>query len=418
MRIVSAPYPASTHSTRRVRPAVGLFLNMPMQASAGRYFARYPHLFDFFLMLGERAGRVELCVPVLREAAAGSGLEEVELPANVGVVALPHWNTMQVLARRIWVIAPAAVWQAWRGARRWDAVGAVVPSVVGNVFIAAARLRGRPTFLLVRGEKQRTVRWMLGSSRWTGAAVRALATMERPVRRWIAAGVPTFVAGDELLLRYDVPGARVYNLYPGLSRDFPVAPAPRPASGAGPLRLVCVSRLSPEKGIEDLLAAMATLRGEGRAVELVLVGDGVDADDLRAQADRLELDGAVRFAGFVPHGPALVAALDAGDVFVLPSRSEGLPHSVVEAMARGLPVVATDVGGLPRLLSGGDGVLVPQQQPQELARALALLADDPAERERLSARSLAVAARFAPAAQLDELCGRLAEAYPGLDWSA
>jgi glycosyltransferase involved in cell wall biosynthesis len=108
----------------------------------------------------------------------------------------------------------------------------------------------------------------------------------------------------------------------------------------------------------------------------------------------------------------LVAALDRSDVFVLPSRSEGLPHSVVEAMARALPVVATAVGGLPAFLRDGNGVLVPSGDPEAMARTLAELLDDRPRLEQLSARALETALRVHPTAQLAEFRMRLAECYP------
>jgi glycosyltransferase involved in cell wall biosynthesis len=246
--------------------------------------------------------------------------------------------------------------------------------------------------------------------------VRALAAMERPVRRWIAAGVPAFVAGEELVERYATPGALLYNLYPGLSRDFPIVPAPRTAwaPAQAPLRLITVARLSPEKGLEDLLTAVASAGGAGADLAVELVGDGPDRERLEALAGELGITDRVRFAGFVGTRPDLVERLDAADVFVLPSRSEGLPHSVVEAMARGLPVVASAIGGLPELLGEGSGIIVPPRDPDALAAVLVDLAADRAKLDDLSARSVARVARFEPDAQARELCERLVAAYPQL----
>lgn len=397
-------------------PALGLFLNMPMDASGGRLTSRYPHLFDFFLALAARTRETSLCVPLRRDGPPRAGYGPVELPAGVRVVGLPHWSSAPAVVASFHRIVPAAAATALRNIGRWDAVGAVVPSVVGTLFVTIARLRRRPVFLLVRGEKQRTLTWIMGRRLRTLPYLWALRAMEWPVRRWIRAGVPAFVAGGELVLRYAGDGARVHDLYPGLSREFPIAPAPRAASGGGaPLRLVTVARLSGEKGIASLVQAVAALLGDGVDVLLTLVGDGPERARLHEQVARLGIEDRVRFAGFVPAGPELVAELDAAEVFVLPSLSEGLPHSVVEAMARGLPVVATSIGGLPELLGAGAGVVVPPGDAGALATALQALARDPRERERLSARSLEIVRRrFDPERVLDAFCARLAEAYPQL----
>lgn len=389
---------------------------MPMHEASGALSARYPHLFDFFLALAEHTRETAICVPLRRGDARPAGYGPVELPANVRLVGLPHYSSAPMLVRRAHRVVPSALRVLDREAREWDVVGAVVPSLVGNLFVRVARLRRRPVFLLVRGEKQRTITFIMGRRLRTLPFVWALRAMERPVRRWIRRGAPAFVAGDELVQRYGAPGARLFNLYPALSRDFPVLTGPRALDGASgrPLRLVTVARLSPEKGLADLLAAVALLVATGRPVTLNIAGSGPDGERLAALVAELGLGGHVRFAGFVPHGRALVAVLDEGDVFVLPSRSEGLPHSVVEAMARGLPVVATAIGGIPELLGDGSGVVVAPGDVPALAEAIGVLHDDASRRAALSASSLARARRFAPEAQLAELCGRLADAYPEL----
>jgi len=408
------PDPALSASNRR--PVLGLFLNMPMHETEGRLSARYPHLFDFFLALGGRTSATWLCVPLRRSAEPRAEYGPVELPEQVHLAGLPHWSSAPMVVRRFHRIAPAAVVMVARNIGRWDVVGAVVPSVVGTIFVTVARLRGRPVFLLVRGEKQRTVSWIMGRRLRTLPYIWALQAMEARVRAWIDAGVPTFVAGHELVQRYRTPNARIYNLYPGVSRDFPAAAAPRAIddSQRRPLRLITVARLSREKGTDDLLRAAAILRRGGAQVTLTVVGDGPERGRLTGLASELGLDGEVEFAGFLRQGHELVAALDRADVFVLASHSEGLPHSVVEAMARALPVVATDVGGIPELLGDDAGVVVPSADPAALASALAKLADDPARRARLSACSLERAQRFDPERVLEEFCARLADAYPAL----
>ncbi len=178
--------------------------------------------------------------------------------------------------------------------------------------------------------------------------------------------------------------------------------------------LVTVARLSGEKGIDDLLRAMALLRDGGLRVRLQVLGEGPSRGELEALTAELGLGESVRFAGFVPHGPRMIAALDEGDLFVLPSRSEGLPHSVVEAMARALPVLATEVGGLPALLRGGVGVVVPVGDPVALAAAARAILTDAEQLGRLSERSLQTARRMHPNAQLTEFSALLRADYPQL----
>lgn len=135
-----------------------------------------------------------------------------------------------------------------------------------------------------------------------------------------------------------------------------------------------VGRLSEEKGISSLIHSMGIIRRKIPSARLVIVGTGPIEDDLKELTNRLELNSHVDFVGYKDNVFEILKQLD---VFVLPSRTEGCPIVILEAMAMGLPVVATRVGGNPELVRDGEtGYLVPFNDENALARAvLALLAD-------------------------------------------
>lgn len=145
---------------------------------------------------------------------------------------------------------------------------------------------------------------------------------------------------------------------------------------ARPVRsFVTVANLRPEKSHETLLAAAAALVTRHPDLRFRIVGDGPRRRVLEEQAASLGLVGRVEFLGHRDDVPALLAAADA---FVLPSRSEAFPNGAIEAMAAGLPVVASAVGGLLDLIEDGvTGLLVPPDDPAALAAALGLLVDQP-----------------------------------------
>jgi glycosyltransferase involved in cell wall biosynthesis len=148
-------------------------------------------------------------------------------------------------------------------------------------------------------------------------------------------------------------------------------------TGARPATLLSVGRLREPKDFLTLVRAMAGL--EPGSARLRIAGDGPDRAAIAAEVARLGLD--VELLGTRTDVPALLAE---ADVFVLASHSEGLPMSVLEAMAAGLPVVASAVGGVPELvLDGETGALVPPGDSAALAGALARLTADPELRERL-----------------------------------
>ena len=139
--------------------------------------------------------------------------------------------------------------------------------------------------------------------------------------------------------------------------------------------IVCVGRLDRYKGHDHLLEAFAALARERPRARLLLVGDGRFREALTARARSAGLAERVRFSGAVGDvRPALAAA----DVFVQASDEEGLPGAVLEAMAMGLPVVATDVGGTREAVNDGvTGLLVPARDAAALTAAVTRLLDDP-----------------------------------------
>lgn len=152
----------------------------------------------------------------------------------------------------------------------------------------------------------------------------------------------------------------------------------------GPARLLFVGRVVRQKGLDVLLDALALLPGDA-AFELTVVGDGPLREALAGQARRLGLEGRVSFAGWLGR-EAMPGVFDRADVFVFPSRDEGMPNAVLEAMASGLPVVATRISGNEELVVDGEtGFLAQPDAPAALAGALSRLIADPALGRRLGA---------------------------------
>ena len=159
------------------------------------------------------------------------------------------------------------------------------------------------------------------------------------------------------------------------------AARPRRRRDSGPPRIVSVGRLQEPKDPLTLVRALGSLRG--RSFAALIVGEGPDRPAVVAELRRLGLGRATELAGARHDVPELLAA---ADIFVLSTRSEGLPLSILEAMSAGLPVVASRVGGIPELVVDGEtGLLVPPGDPASLAAAIERLLEDPGLRDRLGA---------------------------------
>jgi glycosyltransferase involved in cell wall biosynthesis len=160
-----------------------------------------------------------------------------------------------------------------------------------------------------------------------------------------------------------------------------VSAAPRSRHDRATPLILAVGRLKAPKDFVTFVRALGAL--PAGSFEALIVGDGPDRLELEEEIRTLGLADSVQLAGERRDVPELLAR---ADVFVLSSRSEGLPVSVLEAMAAGLPVVASRVGGVPEVVvDGRTGVLVRPSDPDELAAALQRLVDHPALRRRLGA---------------------------------
>ena len=146
------------------------------------------------------------------------------------------------------------------------------------------------------------------------------------------------------------------------------------------------------KGFDDLIDAVAACSSAGTPVDLTLIGEGRHRAELEARAYRRGIANQVTFTGQLPPGQAIRDHLDRADLFVLASKTEGLPRVMIEAMARGLPCIGTSVGGIPELLLPED--LVPPGQPAALAGVIATVVADAARMSRMSAANLEKAREY------------------------
>jgi glycosyltransferase involved in cell wall biosynthesis len=182
--------------------------------------------------------------------------------------------------------------------------------------------------------------------------------------------------------------------------------------------LIVVARLHPGKGHHVLLDAMRELSHSYSKLKLICLGEGEGESQLRNLCESFGLAHCIRLVGYQKNVPEWLAA---ADINVLPSFYEGLPLTVLEAMAVGLPTVASNVGGIPEAIEDGvSGLLVPPKDPHSLANALSFLLRDAATRVRIGDAARARAGRhFAIEHQVSstealylELCSSITARYP------
>ena len=175
---------------------------------------------------------------------------------------------------------------------------------------------------------------------------------------------------------YGVPPSRIHLCYNGIDTTV-FQPAPQrsgSADTAGEVTIGGVYALRPEKGLEVLMDAFAIVHTACPRTRLLIVGSGSMEAELRKRASGYGLDAVCRFE---PASPNVAEHLRDIDIFVLPSRSEALSNSLMEAMACGCACIATNVGGNPELVTSGEtGMLFARDQKEDLAQLLQLLVRD------------------------------------------
>lgn len=216
----------------------------------------------------------------------------------------------------------------------------------------------------------------------------ALAASERRALGWARGVVVTSPATVRSLASYGVPEERIEVVLPG-TPDLPIARGTRgrdPIRADGPVVLLSVATLTPRKAHDVLIAALARLAH--LPWRLTLAGSRTmhppTTAALRAAIHAQGLRNRVTFAGDLDES-ALREAYDNADVFVLPTRHEGYGMAVAEAVAAGLPVVATPTGAIPDLVDATSGVIVPIDDVDALTAALARVIGDDAVRTSLAA---------------------------------
>jgi glycosyltransferase involved in cell wall biosynthesis len=366
---------------------LGVYFELPYRRDERGYSTEIAFI-RFALAVGRHFDRLTL----LGRVDPNPGRSPYAVPDDVELAPLPHYKTMRDI-RGLLTSLPASLRAVWRALEPLDVVWSIGPHPMSIPVALLGLARRKRVVLGVRQDFPRYIRYRLGGRRWAPALVAAEAL--DAIFRLLARRLPTVAVGPELARRYS-SGAPSLEVTVSLisSADVADEPAVRPLNGRRPVELLSVGRLDPEKAPDVLLRMLRVLQqGTGGPWRLSVVGDGPLEASLRSSS--AELGEAVRFLGHVPHGPDLFALYRASDIFVHTARTEGLPQVLVEAQACGVPIVATDVGGVGGALSAEtDALLVPPGDPKALAASVRRLAEDQELRERFARRGLQRAAEL------------------------
>ncbi len=337
-------------------------------------------------------------VVLLGRLAPEVGRRPYALPdSGVRLCPLPYYSSVFASWREGGALRRAIDDLVEREAPQWDLLFVCGPNPVGQMIAEAVIRQGKPVVLLVRQNLiQQIYHGNRGLRRWIGVAVAGW--LEWRFRR-LARGRVVFAVGEEMTAAYRRVAATAHNHFASLITEEQMAalvgttgPAAVVSTEPEPPRLLFVGRLSPEKGISHLLGALVRLRDQGHVIQLDIVGSGRSAEELQAEVKALGLTEQVTFHGYVAHGEPLLAYYRRATAFVAPSlQGEGFPQVINEALAAGIPVIASAVGGIPAYLHHGTtGLLVPPGDRIALSEALTTILEDPVLRQRLARQGQAL----------------------------
>jgi glycosyltransferase involved in cell wall biosynthesis len=327
-------------------------------------------------------GGVEFCASNISRELTRRGVAVTVLTSDLGAGEAPEEASQQPSVHRLRAVEfahtpfiPALPWRLWKAGRQavihvhishvWSDVTATLVAWLGRRPLVAHFHMDTPT---------------------SGRLGFVFAWYKRLVLGWLLRRAGAVIAlsqeqAELVSLRYGVPAARVRVIPNGVAEEFFTGPREVvPADPKRPLRLLFVGRLAAQK---DLPLLVATAEALGDAVTLDIVGDGELRREITHLVDALP-SGRVRMWGALS-GEALIERYREADVFVMTSVREGMPLALMEAMATGLPIVASDVQGL-REFVAGVGILVDERSAAAFAGALRRLVD-PDLRSRLGEAS-------------------------------
>jgi glycosyltransferase involved in cell wall biosynthesis len=351
----------------------------------------------YLVALGERLGRITVF-----GRAAGSGETLVVLPSDVvDFVPLPFYPSLTdviAVARAF----PASLRLFEKKLARLEGVWVFGPHPYSSAFARLARRAGKGVVL---GVRQDFPAYMAHRIRGLARrpALLSARLLERDFRR-LARTTPTIVVGQDLGDRYSQCADLLVTRISLISeRDIVSLPAGRTRACDRTRSIFTVSRLDPEKNPLLLLDVLQELKASDPAWRMQIVGDGPLAGAMAERVRARGLGQDVELLGAMPFGYPLLDRYRHAGVFLHVSLTEGVPQVLLEAMASGLPIVATDVGGVAETVGYGErAVLIPPRDARAAAAAVERVAREGALRARLVESGIAYARSHSMEASVEE----------------
>ena len=381
----------------------------------GVRYSTTPAFIKFVLSFKEYFDRIVLIVPITKNHRRrgefyieGEGIDVVPLPSAK--------NDFDIYLKGLYYF-PLIFGQYLRTIREIDIAWIVTPHFPSVIFWMISMIFKKNVFLWIRGDYKKDLYQLYpkGPKRILAALLGKILMifLNFETKRCL-----TFVTGHKLLEQYQNPSNNVYAINPSIISVNDILPK-RKCSFKPKLEKLCllnVGRLTPEKGLEYLIKALPLIiKKTDIPLKLTIVGGGRFKDFLGKLILSYQLSEYVKLKGYLPFGPELLNIYTSSDIFILPSHTEGIPKTLYEAMARGVPIVATSVGGVPDVIRDEEnGLLIPPANTEAIAEAVLRLVNDEKLRGRLVKNGLETVKEYTIEKQMDRMINIL-ESHFGVE---
>lgn len=275
--------------------------------------------------------------------------------------------------------------------KTWDWIHIFLPNHLGIISFILAKIYSKPFSIYVAGDWKEvypyTYRWRVGMNRMFLPVYLVVNKLIASLIGFIVKDSKfTLVHGETLHKRYydKNMNIHVYRTEPIINlsqQDFYYR---KDTCQDTKIKLLFIGSLIPGKGLIYLLDAVAQLQREKINVHLDIVGIGEQESDLKTKTKVLNIENIVSYKGYIPNGAQLFEIYRNSDIFVLPTLSEGFPRVLYEAMSQCVPIITTNVGGIPRLMIDGENaILVSPKNSMAIALAVKKIASDQILRQHL-----------------------------------
>jgi glycosyltransferase involved in cell wall biosynthesis len=373
--------PAGGNETHIGMAILGIFTVKKVCWHNGQYYT-YGGFGEYLAAMRTSFSRV-LLIAHVRNVVPPKGHYLIPPGDDLKVIHLP-WVRSEL---GTWLTMPFVFWRAWRASGEIDVAHARMPNHTGVIGAFLCRIRGVPVFCQIIAD------WYIEAQRMSitrkyglGLAMKLHLYLYDLMERAVCHGQMVFAQGQTCFDKHQEHSDCELVLSTAHHLNDIVLPTRR--FQQRPFTILTVARLTGVKHQELTLRAVGRLCSEGEDWKVVFVGEGPRREALEVLAHELGIHARVSFAGQVERGADLWQYFDTADCFVLSSRSEGTPKVLLEAMARGLPIIASKVAGVPTSVTHEErGLLFKDDDLTGLVASLRRIAAEPSLRERMVANA-------------------------------